>query len=130
MLWFGPRGEKEFGQRNFLELLLVFTSPVQVQVRYGNSEIGTVDPLSLRRDDDRPVILQLGGRGWHVNSVLDRARRVAWVEPTVSQGRTRWVGSPRSLGFPLCRAVRGILADVDPGVTLSRRASTRLAEIR
>lgn len=129
VLGFGPRGEKEFGQRNFLELLSVFTSPVQVQVRYGSSEIGTVDPLSLRRDDDRPVVLQLGGRGWHVNSV-DWGRRVAWVEPTASQGRTRWVGSARSLGFPLCRAVRGVLAGVDPGVTLSRRASTRLAEVR
>ena len=129
VLWFGPRGEKEFGQRNFLELLSVFTSPVQVQVRYGSSEIGTVDPLSLRQDDDRPVVLQLGGRGWHVTSV-DWGRRVAWVEPTASQGRTRWVGSARSLGFPVCRAVRGVLAGVDPGVTLSRRASRRLAEIR
>ena len=57
-------------------------------------------------------------------------RRIAWVEPSPSQGRTRWVGSARSLGFPLCRAVRGVLAGVDPGVTLSRRARTRLAEIR
>ena len=129
VLWFGPRGEKEFGQRNFLELLSALTSPVQVQVRYGNSEIGTVDPLSLRRDDDKPVILQLGGRGWHVTRSIGDA-----VSPGSSQrhgqGRTRWVGSARSLGFPLCRAVRGVLAGVDPGVTLSRRASTRLAEIR
>ncbi len=129
VLWFGPRGEQELGRRNFLEVLSVFTSPMQVQVRYGSSEIGTVDPLSLRREDDRPAILQLGGRGWHVTSV-DWGRRIAWVEPSPTQGRTRWVGSARSLGFPLCRAVRGILAGVDPSVTLSRRARARLAEIR
>jgi ATP-dependent helicase Lhr and Lhr-like helicase len=129
ILWFGPRGEQAFGQRHFLELLSVFTSPVQVQVRYGSSEIGTVDPLSLRRDGDRPVILQLGGRGWQVASV-DWGRRIAWVEPSPVQGRTRWVGSARSLGFALCRAVRGILAGDDPGVTLSHRAGARLAEIR
>jgi len=129
VLWFGPRGEQEFGQRNFLEILSVFTSPVQVQVRYGRAELGSVDPLSLRRQGDKPVVLQLGGRGWHLTSV-DWGRRIAWVEPSPSQGRTRWVGSARSLGFPLCQAVRGVLAGVEPGVTLSRRASARLTEIR
>jgi ATP-dependent Lhr-like helicase len=58
ILWFGPRGEKEFGRRNFLELLSVFCSPLQIQVRYGNTDIGNVDPLSLRREDDQPTILQ------------------------------------------------------------------------
>ncbi len=129
VLWFGSRGEKEFGRRNFLELLSVFTSPLQIQVRYGNTDIGTVDPLSLRREDDQPTILQLAGRGWKVTSV-DWARRVASVEPSKQQGRSRWVGSPRFLGFDLCRAVRSVLAGRDPEVTLSRRAQTRLAELR
>jgi ATP-dependent Lhr-like helicase len=129
LLWFGPRGEKEFGRRNFLELLSVFTSPLQILVRYGNTDIGTVDPLSVRREDDHPTILQLAGRGWKVTSV-DWARRVAYVEPSKQQGRSRWVGSPRSLGFDLCRAVRSVIAGCDPEVTVSRRAQTRLAELR
>jgi ATP-dependent helicase Lhr and Lhr-like helicase len=49
VLWFGQRGERELGRRNFLDLLSVFTSPMQVLARYGLVEIGTVDPLSLRR---------------------------------------------------------------------------------
>ncbi len=129
LLWFGQRGERELGQRNFLELLSVFTSPVQIQVRYGAAEIGTVDPLSLRQEENKPVVLQLGGRGWRLTSV-DWARRVAQVEPTPGPGRTHWVGSSRALGFPICQAVRDTLAGVDPDATLSRRASARLAEIR
>jgi len=129
VLWFAPRGEKEFGQRNFLELLSVFTSPLQIQVRYGNAEIGTVDPLSLRREDDQPTVLQLAGRGWKVTSV-DWPRRIASVEPSKQPGRSRWVGSPRALGFDLCRAVRSVLVGADSGVTLSRRAQGRLAELR
>jgi ATP-dependent Lhr-like helicase len=129
VLWVGPRGEKEYGRRNFLEVLSAFTSPLQIQVRYGNTDIGTVDPLSLRREDDQPTILQLAGRGWKVTSV-DWARRVASVEPSTQPGRSRWIGSPRSLGFELCQAVRSVLAGRDPEVALSRRAQTRLAELR
>jgi ATP-dependent Lhr-like helicase len=129
VLWLGPWGEKEFGRRNFLELLSVFTSPLQIQVRYGNNDVGTVDLLSLRREDDQPTILQLAGRGWKVTSV-DWARRVASVEPSTQPGRSCWIGSPRSLGFDLCQAVRSVLAGCNPKVTRSRRAQTRLAELR
>jgi hypothetical protein len=45
VLWFGSRSDKEFGRRHVLELLSVFTSPLQIQVRFGNTDIGTVDPL-------------------------------------------------------------------------------------
>jgi ATP-dependent helicase Lhr and Lhr-like helicase len=129
VFWFGQRGERELGRRNFLELLSVFTSPLQIQVRYGSTDIGTVDPLSLRREDDQPTVLQLAGRGWKVISV-DWPRRIASVEPSKQQGRSRWVGSPRSLGFDLCRAVRSVLAGRDPQVNLSRRAQAHLAELR
>jgi ATP-dependent Lhr-like helicase len=85
--------------------------------------------ISLRREDDQPTILQLAGRGWKVTSV-DWARRVASVEPSTQPGRSRWIGSPRSLGFDLCQAVRSVLAGCDPEVTRSRRTETRLAELR
>ena len=82
LLWFGQRGERELGQRNFLELLSVFTSPVQIQVRYGAAEIGTVDPLSLRQEENKPVVLQLGGRGWTPDvGRLGAARRTSGADP-------------------------------------------------
>jgi len=107
----------------------VFTSPVQVNVCYGSAELGTVDPISLRRQGDKPLVLQLGGRAWQVTSV-DWGRRIAWVEPSASQGRTRWVGTARALGFALCQAEQRVLAGTEPGATLSCRAATRLDELR
>ncbi|NCC41481.1 MAG: DEAD/DEAH box helicase [Gammaproteobacteria bacterium] len=129
VLWFAPKGEQTFGRRSFLELLSVFNSPLQIQVRHGTTEIGSVDPLSLRHEDDQPTRLQLAGRGWRVIAV-DWARRIAAVEPSPEPGRSHWVGSPRALGFDLCRAVRSLLAGRDPDVRLSRRAQARLAELR
>nr|WP_300988547.1 DEAD/DEAH box helicase [Thiocapsa sp.] len=129
LLWFGPRGERELGRRNFLDLLSVFTSPMQILVRHGLVEIGTVDPLSLRQEDHRPVVLQLGGRGWMLRSV-DWTRRIAQVEPSQGQGRTHWAGTGRALGFRLCRAVGSTLSGIDPEVTLSRRAREHLAKLR
>jgi len=129
VLWFGRRGERELGPRNFLDLLSVFTSPMQVLVRYGLVEIGTVDPLSLRQEDNRPVVLQLGGRGWILRSV-DWARRVAQVEPSQGQGRTHWAGTGRALGFTLCQAVSSTLSGIDPDVALSRRAGEHLTKLR
>lgn len=139
VLWFGRQGERALGRRNFLELLSVFTAPLEMQVRYGPTDIGTVDPLSLRSDPDRgsdpgrdtgrPLVLQLGGRAWRVTSI-DWARRIAQVEPAAGAGRSHWTGSPRALGFALCQAVRRTLAGVDPEVEVSRRAAARLTELR
>jgi ATP-dependent Lhr-like helicase len=129
LLWFGQRGERELGRRNFLDLLSVFTSPMQILVRHGLVEIGTVDPLSLRQEDHRPVVLQLGGRGWMLRSV-DWTRRIAQVEPSQGQGRTHWAGTGRALGFRLCQAVGSTLSGIDPEVTLSRRAREHLAKLR
>lgn len=126
---FGQRGEKLYGRQNFLDLLSSFASPIQFQVMHGGIDLGVVDPLSLKTGADGPCILLLGGRSWHVTSV-DWPKRVAWVEPTREQGKARWMGSSRSLGYALCQAVRRVLCGALPDVTLSKRADTRLEEIR
>lgn len=126
---FGQRGEKLYGRQNFLDLLSSFASPIQFQVMHGGIDLGVVDPLSLKTGADGPCILLLGGRSWHVTGV-DWPKRVAWVEPTREQGKARWMGSSRSLGYTLCQAVRHVLCGALPDVTLSKRADTRLEDIR
>jgi ATP-dependent Lhr-like helicase len=126
---FGQRGEKLYGRQNFLDLLSSFASPIQFQVMHGGIDLGVVDPLSLQTGDGQPCILLLGGRSWHVTSV-DWPKRVAWVEPTREQGKARWMGTSRSLGYALCQAVRRILCGTSPEAVLSKRAHTRLEEVR
>lgn len=129
LLAFGIRGEKLYGRQNFLELLSSFASPLQFLVRHGSSELGYVDPVCLRGENDAAAALLLAGHSWHVVSV-DWSRRTIWVEPAREEGKARWFGSSRSLGFALCQGVRGVLCDGIPDVILSKRAGAKLASIR
>lgn len=128
-LGFGKRGEKLYGRQHFLDLLSSFASPVQIQVRYGAADLGVVDPMSLRSADGTPYNLLLGGRSWHVVNV-DWSKRIAWVEPSREQGKARWLGTSRSLGFALCQGIKGTLCDDRPAVTLSKRAHACMQELR
>lgn len=125
LLGFGQRGERLYGCRHFLDLLSSFASPIQVQVRYGATELGRVDPLSLQGADGGPCILLLGGRSWRVAHV-DWSRRLAWVEPSGEQGRARWVASSRALGYGLCQGVKRMLCNDSAGLPLSKRARAQL----
>ena len=105
-----------------------FTTPAIFVVRHGAAELGFVDPISLRANDD-PAVLSLGGRSWKVQSV-DWPRRTAWVEPAAEKGRSRWLGSSRSLPAKLTRCMKQVLIDGAAGANLSRRARSRLDELR
>lgn len=126
----GPVGEREYGRRNFMDVMSLFLTEPLLAVRWGQRDLGAVDPSSLAaRDDARPTIL-LGGRAWGVRDV-DWDRRVAWVEPVDEPGRSRWAGSGRALSTEVCHAVRSVLAGETPaGAQLSRRATTQLDELR
>ena len=64
MLFVGPEAERRYGQKNFLDLLSVFTADPQFTVLHGRDEIGSVDPLVMTRRCDGPRVLSLaGGRG-------------------------------------------------------------------
>jgi len=125
---FGIFGEKEFGGRNFLELVSSFTTPPVVAVRYGASELGFVDPVSVLGAEGASV-LSLGGRSWRVQTI-DWTRRVVWVEPTADQGRSNWLGSSRSLSSRVSGAVKKSLLEGPTGCQLSKRASERIAALR
>jgi len=131
----GPEAEATFGHRHFMELLAVFTSPPVVSVRHGRAEIGQVpDEALLARPPGAqaggPSVLTLAGRSWHVLHV-DWPRRIAHVEPTDAPGVARWTGGGQPLGAHVARGIRAVLAGEEPvGVTLSRRATERLAQAR
>jgi ATP-dependent Lhr-like helicase len=121
VLALGREGEAKFGRRHFQELVAAFTTPLLLTVRYGGTDLGSIDPLSL--DSHRasvPVIL-LGGRSWRVLDV-DWPRRTVSVEPAAEVGRSRWFGSSRALHADLARSVERVMATGETGVTLSSRA--------
>ena len=129
LLWFGQRGEKQFGFRNFLELLSVFTNEPLFSVRHGKLELGFVHESSFapRKDDLR--VLLLGGRSWAVTHI-DWHKRVAHVVPAEERGQSRWIGSGLLLSYELCQAVRQILAGNQVCELWSRRARDELGRTR
>ena len=129
MLSLGVEGERVFGRRHFMELMSVFTSAPLFSVQHGRSELGLVHPLSFQVRRTGPVVLLLAGRNWEVSHV-DWDRRVAYVKATSEKGRSRWIGPGIHLGFDLCRAIRRVLDDGTLDIELSRRARSKLVEIR
>ncbi|UKJ77468.1 hypothetical protein H1Q64_27045 (plasmid) [Azospirillum brasilense] len=101
-----PRGDRETGRRNFMDLMAAFTTPLLLSVRFGAAEIGQVDPTSLQRGEGEGegATLLLASRSWRVIAV-DWTRRLVSVEPSGEVGRSRWMGGARSLDFALCRAM-------------------------
>ena len=129
ILSFGPEGETEYGRKNFLEILSVFTSPPLFQVISGQKELGNVHESTFYKKQDGPVILVLAGRSWKTNH-LDWKRRIAYVEPTDEKGRSRWIGEGQFLSFRVCQAIRRVLAAESTEPYWSQRASAQIGEIR
>jgi ATP-dependent Lhr-like helicase len=129
ILAFGREGEAEYGRKNFLELLSVFTSPPLFRVLCGQKELGHVHESTFFQRQDGPVILVLAGRSWKTNH-LDWKRRIAHVEPTDERGRSRWLGEGQFLSFRVCQAIRRILATDSTESFWSQRATDKMEEVR
>ncbi|MFD9615996.1 DEAD/DEAH box helicase [Streptomyces virginiae] len=131
MLFIGPKAEKRFGYRHFMDLTAVFTSAPEFTVLAGRTEIGTTDPSLLTEEVAGPRRLLLAGRSWQV-TYIDWSRRRCFVEPVDGGGRARWagLGLARATSYELTRAVREVLLGVTPQVALTRRAENALALTR
>jgi ATP-dependent Lhr-like helicase len=131
LLHMGPRGEREFGFRHFMDLTSVFTSEPEFSVLHGRRELGSVSPLTLsaRVPPGEPRVLLLAGRPWRVTAV-DWRRRVVQVVEERGGGRSRWTGGAPEQSRELTQAMRDVLLGEDPPVTLSRRATSALAALR
>ena len=130
MLFIGPQAEQAYGRRHFMELMSVFTSAPEFTIFHGRDEIGTVDPMVLVAKVDGPRIVLLAGHAWKITSI-DWQHHRAWVERSDQMGRAQWMSSPLPLSFAVTDAMRRLLLGADPvGVQVSRRAASRLADLR
>jgi ATP-dependent Lhr-like helicase len=130
LLFVGPETERRYGHKHFLELLSAFTADPEFTVLHGRTEIGTVDPLVMTRKIEGPRVLALGGRPWKV-TYIDWKRHRAFVEPTELSGTSKWSGMGQPLSYALTDAMRRVAMGAEmPGVSLTKRATERLALIR
>jgi ATP-dependent Lhr-like helicase len=131
MLFIGKEAEQRFGFRHFMDLTAVFTAAPEFTVLYGRHEIGTTDPALLTERVHGPRLLLLAGRSWKV-TYIDWSRRRCFVEPVDGGGKARWggIGFLRGSSFELTRAVREVLLDADPAVTMTQRATEALSKAR
>lgn len=126
----GPRAEKEFGRRHFMDLLATFTADLELRVLAGTKEIGFVSPLSVgSHNPGGESRLLLAGYAWFIEHV-DWEKRTVFVRPEPEKGVSLWSSGAISESFALSRAQRDVLLGSDPSVTLSKRAVERLARLR
>jgi ATP-dependent Lhr-like helicase len=129
MLFIGPQTEQRFGRRNFMDLVSVFTAAPEFTVLHGRQELGSVDPIVLTRKVEGPRIIVLAARAWEVTHV-DWKRRRCYVEAAAESTKMRWTGEAAPLSFALCRAARDVAVGDVPEVTISKRATAALGDIR
>jgi len=129
ILGIGSTGEKTFGQKNFMELFSVFTSPPMVKVFHGKQELGEVHQLTFAVKDEGPALLTLGGRNWQTK-YIDWARKKAYVEPTDMRGRSQWLSSGQPMHYEMCQAIAEVLLDEECQEGLSARSEGLLDELK
>lgn len=130
LLMIGPRAEKEFGKRHFMDLLSTFVADLELRVMAGIKEIGFVSPLAIPAGNDRehrPLVL--AGRGWFVQHV-DWERFTVWVEEIPTKGDVRWPSGAVTQSFEVCQAKREVLLGAVPGVELSKRVPAAMERLR
>ena len=125
----GRQGEQTFGRRHFLDLLSSFTTEPLFSVKHGKLDIGKVHQSSFAVKEDHPPVLLLAGLSWVVTHI-DWDARVAFVEPTKLEGKSRWLGSGQALRYSLCQAIQRVLAGEEPGAVLSKRGEEQLVQTR
>ena len=126
----GEEGEKAFGRRHFLELVSVFTSAPVLAVTDGRHDLGMVDQtLFFSNVPAEGRLLSLAGRGWRVERVDWKARRV-YVVATDLIGRTAWFGGTAGLSMKMGQAMKEILQGNEPSAFWSQRATSQLSGLR
>ncbi len=127
---FGDAGENCYGRRHFMELVSVFTSDPMFKVLHGVQDLGSVDQITfLRHKEEEPTVLTMGGRNWVV-TLLDWARREAFVVPANSKGKSRWLGGKIGMSWRFARAVHTLLTSTGELAHWTSRARTAFASLR
>ncbi|UKA76471.1 DEAD/DEAH box helicase [Arthrobacter sp. FW306-07-I] len=131
LLFIGPRAEKKFGRRYFMDLLSAFTAAPELTVIAGQREIGSVAPISLVGSGPTGAArkLLLSGRSWLVEAV-DWDRHVVRASEMAEKGSSRWQSGSVAESYAIMRAMREILLGATPDVQISKRAQEHLPQLR
>jgi ATP-dependent Lhr-like helicase len=122
-LLLGPKAERRFGRRNFMDLYAVFSSPQSYSVELeGGQAVGTLNQAFVDRLVENVSCFLLAGRAWLV-SAIRHDDRVLKVRPAPSGKEPTWGGFlPQFLSFDLCQMILSVLTSSDEPAYLSDEA--------
>ncbi len=131
LLVIGPKAERRFGRRNFMEMYAVFESPQSYAVETSSGQpLGTLNQAFVDRLVEGVSCFLLGGRAWAVDHVFHDDRRVR-VSKAPRGKKPTWGGFlPQFLGFELCQKIRDVLSNGVEYGFLHPEAAATLAEQR
>ena len=131
VLVLGPKAEKKFGRKNFMELFAVFTSPATYSVETpAGQPLGTLSQDFVDRLVDGVSCFLLSGRAWLVRMIRHDDRRVV-VEAAPRGKQPTWGGFlPQFLGFDLCQRIKRIASGTESFAYLDGGAVQKLAAYR
>ena len=106
LLSLGPKSERRFGRRNFMELFAVFSTPKTYTVAtLAGQSVGSLSQDFVDRLVCDVSTFLLGGRPWAVAQINHDDRRVVVVPSPIGRQPT-WGGFlPQFLGKELCQQV-------------------------
>ena len=127
----GPKAERRFGRRNFMELYAVFSSPQSYNVETtAGQPLGTLTQGFVDRLVESVSCFLLGGRPWSVLRIVHEDRRLV-VEPAPRGKKPTWGGFiPSFLGFDLCQKILEVVTGKQSYTYLDAAAASLLAEAR
>jgi len=122
-LLIGPKAERRFGRKNFMELYAVFTSPQSYTVEQdAGGQLGTLTQAFVDRLVEGVSCFLLGGRAWVVN-VIHHNDRIVKVKSAPRGREPTWGGFlPQFLGFEVCQATLRVLTSSDEPAFLTDEA--------
>ena len=123
----GPKAERRFGRRNFMELYAVFQSPQSYTVQTeSGQELGTLNQAFVDRLVDGLSCFLLSGRPWVVLHIQHDDRRVV-VQRAPHGRQPTWGGFlPQFLSLGICQRIRDILASEEEYGYLEAAAAAAL----
>lgn len=131
LLSLGPKAERRFGRRNFMELFAVFSTPKSYAVMTTSGQpVGSLTQEFVDSLVESVSSFLLGGRAWAVQQINHDDRRV-FVFPAPVGKQPSWGGFlPQFLGYDLCRQILKVLTSTEQYTYLEDQARVVLNEER